>query len=346
VKDSELQDSPRVFVIIATWNKVADVLHCVGSLRQVSYPSLDVVVVDNGSQDGTSEALRQSFPEVEVLRSEINLGYAGGYNLGIRRAVERGAEYVLLLNNDSEATPELVGELVRVARTDPRIAVVGARNLLMADQSRLWGAYGVLTWGAFLVRVEGQSVADGPQWRVVKDVDWIIGNGCLWSAKALKTIGLLDERFFAYHEDVDWSIRARRCGYRVVFAGTAALVHKGSSGIEPNLQESVPVRYFLGRNSVAVVREHARWYQRVQFGFLCGVMLLAWFAKAQSLRITVGMPSLRARGNESLGFARTYLHGVLDGLRGAPIPFQRLGIPQSTERTEEVRWPNGPSLSQ
>ena len=237
---------PLVAVVIPTWNRKAHVLRCVASLPKLTYPNLLPVVVDNDSEDGTVAALRATFLDLILVESEVNRGYAGGNNLGIRWALAHGAEYVLLINNDTEVTPDLVTELVRVAETDARIAVVGARNILMKDTHRLYGAYGVRTYGVLLTRIVGHLRLDGPGWRVMKDVDFVLGNGSLWRRPALEAVGLLDETFFAYHEDTEWCVRARQCGYRVVYAGTAAIVHEGWVSSDDGYPHSLPLTYFLG----------------------------------------------------------------------------------------------------
>jgi GT2 family glycosyltransferase len=318
--------APRVVVLILTWNRRDDVLRCVASLSRLTYPNYLPVVIDNASTDDTVAALRAQHPELTILQNSHNLGYAGGNNVGMRWALEHGADHVLIINNDTEVTPGMVTELVRVAENDPRIGIVGCRNLLMEDPAYLWGAYGRLTYGPFLVRVEGQREPDRDRWQVVKDVDWVIGNGCLLRRGALERTGLLDEEFFAYHEDVDWCVRARRAGYRVVYAGTAAIIHKGGSSSDGRQRHSVPVRYFLGRNGVLFVRKNGRWYQRFAFAVLCGGALLAWIVKAVCLQLAVGNAQVRARGAESWIMATTYIAGVADGLRDRPIPFARLGL--------------------
>src|SRR4029453_11394338 len=186
----------RVVLLILTWNRRDDVLRCVASLPRLTYPNCTRVVIDNASADDTVAALRAQHPDLTVLVNPRNLGYAGGNNAGIRWALERGADYVQLINSDTEVTPELTGELVRGAETDPHIAVVGCRNRLMEDPARLWGAYSTITYGPFLVRSDGAGAADGPRWQQVRDVDAVIGNGYLWRRAALEQIGLLDETFF------------------------------------------------------------------------------------------------------------------------------------------------------
>lgn len=312
--------APNVVLLILTWNRRDDVLRCVASLPRLTYPNVTPVVIDNASQDDTVAALRERHPRLIILENPHNLGYAGGNNAGIRWALERGADYVQLINSDTEVTPDLTAELVRVAESDPRIAVVGCRNLLMEEPSRLWGAYSTLTYGPFLVRSDGAGVNDGPAWHADRDVDAVIGNGYLWRRAALENIGLLDESFFGYHEDVEWCTRVRRAGWRVVYAGRAAIVHRGGSSSAPGHPRIFPARYFLGRNAVVFVRRYATAAQWLRFATLCGGALAARLARALALG---------AVGRESgAGLARelSYARGLWDGLRRRPVPFAALGL--------------------
>lgn len=306
---------PHVVLLILTWNRRDDVLRCVASLPRLTHAEVTPVVIDNASADDTVAALRAAHPELTIIENSTNRGYAGGNNVGIRWALERGADYVLLINSDTEVTAGLVGELVRVAESDPRIAVVGARNLLLEEPTRLWGAYDTLTFGPFAVRSDGAHQPDGPQWQVVRDVDVAIGNGYLWRRAALEEIGLLDESLFGYHEDVDWCLRARRAGWRVVYAGTAAILHQGGSSSAPGARRVFPQAYFLGRNGVRIAQRYGSPAQQARFAFAC-LGACAFRAARAALR----------RDPAGVARERTYLQGALDAWRGRPIPFASLGM--------------------
>jgi GT2 family glycosyltransferase len=303
---------PRVILLILTWNRRDDVLRCVASLPRLTYPNLTPVVIDNASQDDSVAALRARYPQLAIVENDRNLGYAGGNNTGIRWALGQGADYVQLINSDTEVTPDMTGELVRVAETDPRIAVVGCRNILMEDPTQLWGAYSTLTYGPFLVRSDGAGAPDALRWHGVRDVDAVIGNGYLWRRAALEAVGLLDESFFGYHEDVEWCARARAAGWRVVYAGGAAIVHRGGSSSAPGHARIFPARYFLGRNAVAFVRRYAGTGDRARFAALCGAALAA----------RLGRALVRGGLDAELSYAR----GLWDGMRGRPVPFAALGL--------------------
>jgi len=311
--------SPFVVVIVPTWNRREEVLACVGSLLASSYDRFAVVVVDNGSVDGTAAALAERHGDaVTVLRNETNLGYAGGNNVGIRWAMQRGAEYVCLVNNDAETPADFLAALVAAASSDARIGAVGGRNLEIGSPSRLWGAYGVLSYGPFVVHMAGQGSADGPQWRVRKDVDWVIGNGSLWRCAAIAEVGLLDENLFAYHDDVDWSVRFRRAGWRVVYAGEVAIRHRGGGSSDPRREHFFPLPYFLGRNGILFVRKHAGPGDLLRYAFWSNAAMLGRWVRAAASRLLPFVPQRDRNGHRYWDWEVSYARGVLDGLRGRP----------------------------
>jgi GT2 family glycosyltransferase len=307
-----MKSLPHVAIVILNWNGKEDVLHCLSTLPRIRYPNWSATVVDNASTDGSVEAIRARYPEQRVLVMEKNLGFCGGNNRGIRDAIERGADYVLLLNNDTELHPDLLDELVRVAESDPRIGVVGCKNVSMADHRTVWGAYGEIRYHRDLVELMGSRQPDGPQWTCVKDVDWVIGNGMMMRREAIERVGGFDENFFGYHEDVDWCERARKAGFRVVYNGNAILYHQGFGAANPTREKQFPVLYFLGRNSILFARKHATPAQLLKFVslFFAGV---GWW-------IVVGLVR-----RERIKSYLWLLRGFVDGVRGR-LPLRDLGL--------------------
>ncbi len=303
---------PRVAIVILNWNGRDDVLNCVSTLPRLTYPNFEVTIVDNASADGSVEALRERFPQQRVLIMEKNLGFCGGNNRGIQDALARGADYVLLLNNDTEMHPELVSELVSIARTDATIGAVGAKNLRLEDPSQVWGAYGQLTYGKELIRLIGQGKPDGPEFSGVQDVDWVIGNGIMMSRRAIETIGGFDEGFFGYHEDVDWCHRAGKAGFRIVFNGRAIIYHKGFGASHPGRPIPFPVLYFLGRNGIFFTRKHGTFWQKVKFTTLF---------LAEEIRLLV----YGIRHGERLKPYLWLLRGFIDGVLGR-LPLRDLKL--------------------
>ena len=258
---------PAVWIVVLTWNRVDAVMNCVIGLNAIRYPNTYLVVVDNASEDGTVDRLRRAFPELVVIANTRNLGYTGGNNVGIEYALRHGADYVLLLNNDTLVHPNLIDELVRVAETDPRIAVVGSKNMHMDRRDYLWAAWSKVTYGVNLTRNYGKNRRDNFRYREVRDVESVVGCGYMWRRSALETVGLLDTDFFGYHEDVDWCHRARKCGFRVVYVGSALVYHAGSLSSVADQPKRMPAMYFIGRNGVLFVKKHSNYFRLVQLGF-------------------------------------------------------------------------------
>ena len=242
-------NAPHVVVVVLTWNGLDDVTTCLESFACVEYPNYKVLVVDNGSEDNTVAVVRERYPWVTLIENGTNLGYVGGNNVGMRYALEHGAEYVFILNNDTKMTPDVISQLVQLMQSDRRIAIAGAKNLLMADPTQTWAKYGVLNWGPMLSALVGRYAPDTPE-DSPKDVDWVIGNGCMMSREALERVGLFDETFFQVHEDIDWSMRAREAGYRILYVDTAAILHKGAGSALAERPVVFSYGYFLGRNPI------------------------------------------------------------------------------------------------
>jgi GT2 family glycosyltransferase len=248
---------------------------------------------------------------VTHLLSEQNLGYAGGANLGIRAALARGADVVLLLNNDVRVRAGAVAAALRVLDADPRVAVVGAKVLTREDPGRLWLAWGRVTWRQSLVALEGADVPDGPRFAEQRDVEWIGGCTMWFRRAALERIGLLDEEFFAYHEEVDWCARAREHGLRVVYAPDAVVTHTGRGTAGGG--RSVRIRkYFGARNTILFARKHA--------GVSEWLRLVAWLAVSLPLQLV--WHALRGRP----GDAWIKVEGLTDAVARRRPPLEKLGL--------------------
>lgn len=300
---------PSVAVIVVNWNGTEDTLECLAGLMQLEYPRYEIVVVDNGSRPSPRQQILDRFPSVTYLETGINLGYAGGSNTGIRHALAAGATYVLVLNNDAVVDPDALREAVLVAQSDPAIGAVGAKIIDWEDRSRVWVAYGQVTYRQGLVRLVGQH--SRRRFDEQKDVDWVPGTAMLLHHGALETVGLFDEEFFAYHEDVDWCTAARKRGFRIVFAPRARVYHKGhrSSGGRAYV---TPRQYLAGRNMVLYVRKHATAFQLAKFVTFQVSTLPFQYAR-------------RFLSGEQAGVSLK-VRGMLDALRGRPLPLVELGL--------------------
>lgn len=240
-----------ISIIIPNYNGAAYLAACLASLREDPVPGTDIIVVDNGSTDGSGDLVTVQFPEVRLIRLKENTGFCGAVNVGIRASSDR--DYVILLNNDTVIRPGFVRALVREAERDERIFSCQARMLSMTDPERLDDAgdlYCALGW-AF---ARGHGRKDGPAYRKACDIFFACGGAALYRMACLKTLGLFDEAHFAYLEDLDIGWRARLSGYINRYVPDAVVCHAGSasSGSAYNLfkvrhasQNSV---YVIGKN--------------------------------------------------------------------------------------------------
>ena len=297
----------KVTAVVLDWNGHQDTLACLRSLREVS--GLDILVVDNGSRPRLAEACGDELEGVTLLENEQNLGYAGGNNIGLKRALADGAEAVWVLNNDTVVDPEALDLLLACLERHPRAAAVAPAVLSADDPSRLWVAWGEVNWLQSLVRLVGQGREYGPRWQGEREVPWLPGCSVLFRRAALEAVGLFDENYFAYHEDVDWAARARELGWSMHYSGLATVVHRGSAS---SAGYSGFKRYLSARNSVLYARRHGSFQQRVLL--------------AAAIVLTLPFQYLRRLATGEQGGVQLKLRGWLDGLTGRPIPFEQLHL--------------------
>jgi len=216
---------PRVYVLLLNWNGWRDTLECLTSLQHLKYDNFSVVVLDNGSTDDSVKRIRESFSSAILIENGQNRGFAAGNNVGIRYALERGGDYVWLLNNDTVVDPDALSTLVAVAESDPRLGAVGSVLYYMTEPDRIqaWG-------GGQVSLLLGTS---SHYTRPVKNekIGYLTGASILVKRAAIERVGFLDEGFFMYWEDVDYCFRLRKAGWCLAVAPESRVFHKVSSSV-------------------------------------------------------------------------------------------------------------------
>jgi len=293
-------EEPQVIAITLNWNGREMTLDCVESLLECQYPKLEIIVVDNGSSDGTPEAVRARFPDVTVIENGKNLGYSKGFNRGIDHAMGRGAEYLLILNNDTRIDPLAVDELVEVAKSDDKIGFVTGKVYSFDEPQRLQtvGNHNH-PWNLVGGHV-GMNEMDEGQYDEIMDYDFIDDVFWLVRREVVEKVGMYDPEFFLYFENTDWCARARRAGFRLVYTPMAKLWHKGSmsSGGGTN-----PVNTFwMARNRYPFMWRNGSASQRFRFIFeqFFRSIPLTVIARVITGKMTLILP---------------FLKGQLDGLK-------------------------------
>ena len=189
-----------VAIIIVNWNSYGDTSQCLDSLRTIDYSRYEIIVTDNGSSDGSGDQLKDNYPEINLLKNSENLGFTGGNNTGIKYALEKQFDYLMLLNNDTVVTKSFLAHLVETIEGDHKIAAIQPKIMFNQARNVIWNAGG--TFNSFLTKTKtiGENEIDLGQYDKAKDTDWITGCCFLIRGSVANEIGLLDQRFFIYHE--------------------------------------------------------------------------------------------------------------------------------------------------
>lgn len=234
--------TPKVFVVILNY-KVADLVErLIKILQSSSYKNLQVVVVDNNSNDQLGEII-QKYKDIHFIQNDDNLGYAGGNNVGIKFSLEKGADLVLILNPDITLRTDTISNLVRelVAKN----ADVAGPKIYFKGSSKIWFAGGILDKKNALGVHRGVDEEDRGQYNKAEEVDFITGAAILIKREVFEKIGYFDENYFLYLEDLDFCLRAKKSGFRVLYAPVALAFHENakSTGLGSSLQD-----YYISRN--------------------------------------------------------------------------------------------------
>ncbi len=294
-----------VSIITVNWNNAAQTAALLRSLRAMDIPAdvrVQTAVVDNGPQDCSSQVLGRLFPEINVIRSRENAGYAAAANLGIRHALADGADYIWLLNNDTVADSKALVALLAAATELARPAILSPLIYYLAEPTVIWFAGGQLDDRLKSIHV-GQGERDRGQYRGTRSVDWVSGCAPFFSRQVLEMTGLWPTEYFLYLEDVDWCLAARERGIGCYVVGQARLWHDVSSSV--NTLEPAVLRYYAWRNYYLLGRRRARGFTRWR------VEMDLWWCLVKSGIRWLFFPAYR---RDAHYHART--RGLLDLIRG------------------------------
>lgn len=201
---------PKVFIVLLNHNGKEWLKDSIADLYKIDYPNFEIVVVDNNSTDGSLEGARLAFPRVSYIKNEENIGYAAGNNVAIRYAMEKQADYILLLGVDAKANAYFLKKLVAVGESSEYIGLVSPL-IYFKDTTRVWFSGGKINWFAMRTTLEHKDLK-----KTTKETQFLSSCAMLVKKEVFKKIGLLDEDYFLYLENVDFSFRARRAGYEAV----------------------------------------------------------------------------------------------------------------------------------
>jgi hypothetical protein len=251
-------ESPLVAVILVNWNSYLDTLECVDSINKSTYKNLRIVVVDNGSVDGSVERLKERSDEYQLILSAENTGFTGGNNLGIAHAMSIDAGYILLLNNDTFIESSAIEKLVTSGQSDTSIGVVTPKILFHPDRHLIWSAGTSFNWETLMGLNLGYKLEDSPEYNHPAYLDYAVGCALLIRRDVIETVGMLTEDYFATWEDVDFGLRVNRSVYKIRYEPSAVVWHKES--VSAGGADNPQYVYYQTRS--ALVFQH-RWSQSI-----------------------------------------------------------------------------------
>lgn len=253
----------KVSIIILNWNRAGDTIECVRSVSKCQRSNVEcqIVVVDNASTDDSVKKLKRfkiQDSRFKILVNKENLGFAGGNNSGIDYAMKKGADWVLILNNDTIVDKDLIVELLKVSRKHPKVGILSPKiyfakgfefhkkRYKKSELGRvIWAAGGYMDWDNVFGKNRGVDEVDKGQYKKIERIDFATGACMLISSKALKDVGVFDSRYFMYFEDVDLCSRMLKSNWNIMYIPKALVWHKvaQSSSAGSNLND-----YYISRN--------------------------------------------------------------------------------------------------
>jgi GT2 family glycosyltransferase len=293
---------PLVSLVVLNWNGYDDTHECLLSLQKVAYPRYNVLVVDNASSDDSPARIVANHPDVELIHCTENLGIAAGYNRGIEAALARGADHVVVMNNDLIFDPQFLDRMVETQRAWPNCGIVMPKIFYYNERDVIWSAGAYPRVGRSNIIMRGRNRKDGPAYARTEPIDYA-PSCCLLLTRALCERIAFDEHYFFYYDDWDFCMQARKLGWRIIFAADAHIWHKVSRS---TLNSPKSLRWWevLGRSCVRYHRKHH------------SISLLAAYVSWVIIRETI-------KGN--IKSMPTFLRGIRAGLRARTLADTRMG---------------------
>jgi GT2 family glycosyltransferase len=288
---------PFVISVILNTNRCQDTLECLASLAKTTYSNHKVIVLDNHSVDGSVEDIRVTYPSVQIIELQENHGYAGNNNVGVRAALEQGADWVFVLNEDTILAPDCLSHLIAVGESDSRIGIVGPMVYHHDEPDIIQSAGGLLGpyWQSIHI---AKNEVDTGQVNEPRLVEWISGCGLMIRRDTVEQVGLIDARYFYYWEETEWCLRVGKAGWRIMHVPGARMWHKG---VQRNYSPRPAVTYYSTRNRLLTLAKHH-------------APLKAWlFTWLQILR-TLSSWTLRPKWRSMRHHRNAMLHGLIDFL--------------------------------
>lgn len=249
---------PEVVIIVLNWNRKDDTIDCLSSLKKIDYDNYKILLIDNHSTDDSVSAVKKTFPDLEIMVNEENLGYAEGNNVGIKHALTGDAKYVLLLNNDTIVDPQFIKNMVATAEKDKSTGIVGSKIYYYKYDGKdnvINSIGGMINYNTGSVRLFGYREIDEGQHDMAREVDYVEGACIMIKKDVFDRIGYLNPKYFMYWEETDFCTRAKRSGFKVVTSPEAVIWHKSIPKVSLFLNQFR--LYYTTRNMFYFERQNA-----------------------------------------------------------------------------------------
>lgn len=286
---------PIVSIIIVNWNGKELLSECVPSVFSSVYPNYEIILVDNGSTDGSVEFIREKYSEVKIIKLDRNYGFAKGNNIGIEEALkDKNVRYIALLNNDTKVDKNWLSELVKVAESDEKIGMC-ALKILRIDNPMVIDSTGAVFKLGSIVSNRGCGKIDKGQYDKKLDIVGACGASGLFKRQMLEEIGLFDEDFFAYYEDAELSWRAYKKGWNARYVPTSVVYHKGGGTSKKSEEFEREMGFLCARNWARAVKRHGTPTQKFLFILaLARTAVMSWVGMRISRNVIGAKPYIGA----------------------------------------------------
>ena len=242
---------PLVSIITVNFNHVETTMDLIESLSNITYPNIEIIVVDNASEKESPQIIKEKYPRIVLIESILNYGFAGGNNLGIMRAQ---GEYILLLNNDTVVEPDFLEPLVKKFQSNPKIGAISPkiRYFYKKDTFQYAGYTEINNW-TIRNKTIGENEKDIGQYNEDRETAYTHGAAMMIPMEVIKKVGMMSYEFFLYYEEADWCLRIRKIGYKIMFVHNSIIYHKVSVTTGKN---SVLKTHYLTRNRIIFMRRN------------------------------------------------------------------------------------------
>lgn len=270
---------PNIFILVLNWNGYKDTIECVESLQRLAYPNYEIVLIDNGSTDGSQNILKDRFKELTLIENEENLGFADGNNVGIKHALRHNADYIFLLNNDATIAPDALSYLVDFAEENTEIGLVGPKILFYNDPDKIWFAGGIVDLMTGVTH-RGYGQRDDGKFDELAEVDYITGCALLIKSEVIRKIGLMSSEYYLLFEESDWCLRAKEAGYQLYYVPQARVLHKCSASFGGSrslgIERAPSWIYYYSRNNFLLIKRHLHGHSHFKAYLYCLKRNLKW----------------------------------------------------------------------